>query len=101
MHERGVLRPRNTQELSEQERKDALQYLMFLKQKRDGSIKGRGCADGRKQRAYTSKEEASSLTVAIESVMLSCTIDARERRDVGIVDLLGHSCKLTWRTPYT
>ena len=33
------------------------------------------------------KEEASSPTVAIESVMLSCTIDERERRDVGIVDI--------------
>ena len=30
LHERGVLRP-NSQELNKQERKDALQYLMFLK----------------------------------------------------------------------
>ena len=69
------------------ERKDALKYLMFLKEKRNGIIKGRGCADGRKQRGYMTKEEASSPTVAIESVMLSCTIDARKRRDVGIVDI--------------
>ena len=26
-------------------------------------------------------------TVAIESVMISCTIDAKENRDVGIVDI--------------
>ena len=60
---------------------------MFLKEKRNGIIKGRRCADGRKQQGYTTKEEASSATVAIESVMLSCTIDAIERRDVGIVDI--------------
>ena len=62
---------------------------MFLKEKRNGTVKGRGCADGRKQQATITKEEASSPTVAMESVMLSCTIDAKEERDVGIVDLPG------------
>jgi hypothetical protein len=74
LHERGELAPK---ELNDGKRKAALQYLMFLKQKRDGVIKGRGCADGRKQRAHTTKEEASSPTVANESVMLSCVIDAK------------------------
>ena len=78
LHERGVLEPKSAKDLDVEQRKDALQYLMFLKQKRNGTIKGRGCADGRKQRAYTTKEEASSPTVAIESVMLSCVIDAKE-----------------------
>ena len=62
---------------------------MFLKKKRNGSIKGRGCADGRKQRLYTAKEDASSPTVAIESVMLSSVIDAKENRDVATVDIPG------------
>ena len=55
---------------------------MFLKRKRCGKIKARGCADGRKQRIYTSKEEASSPTVSLESVLLSCVIDAQEGRDM-------------------
>jgi hypothetical protein len=62
---------------------------MFLKKKRSGRIKGRGCADGRKQRIHTKKEDASSPTVAIESVMLSCVIDAEEDRDVAIIDIPG------------
>ena len=62
---------------------------MFLKQKRTGQIKGRGCVDGRKQRLYTPKDEASSPTVATESVLLSCVIDAKERRDVATVDIPG------------
>jgi hypothetical protein len=62
---------------------------MFLKQKRCGKIKGRGCADGRKQREYLSKEDVSSPTVAIESVLLTCAIDALERRDVATVDIPG------------
>jgi Reverse transcriptase (RNA-dependent DNA polymerase) len=62
---------------------------MFLKRKRCGKIKGRGCADGRKQRLYTAKEEASLPTVAIESIMLSCSIDAAENRDVATLDIPG------------
>ena len=31
-------------------RKQALGYLMFLKRKRSGKMKGRGCANGRTQR---------------------------------------------------
>ena len=69
--------------------KQLMHYLMFLKKKRCGRIKGRGCADGRKQRLTTRKEDASSPTVAVDSVMLSCTIDAKEKRDVGTVDLPG------------
>jgi hypothetical protein len=62
---------------------------MFLKKKRNGTVKGRGCADGRKQRRYTAKEDASSPTVATESVFLTCAVEAHEGRDVATVDLPG------------
>ena len=62
---------------------------MFLKEKRTGQIKGRGCADGRKQRDELGKDDVSSPTVATESVLLSCTIDAHEKRDVAVVDVPG------------
>ena len=55
LHDRKVLEPVNAKEMTNEEKQGALQYLMFLKQKRDGVIKGRGCADGRKQGAYTNK----------------------------------------------
>ena len=51
LHTRKVLKPKKN--LNCKERRDALQYLMFLKEKRNGIIKARGCADGRKQRAFT------------------------------------------------
>jgi hypothetical protein len=89
LHDRKVLEPISTCDMSHEEKRAALEYLMFLKKKRNGSIKGRGCADGRKQRLYTTKEEASSPTVAIEAVMLSCVIDAMEKRDVATVDIPG------------
>ena len=49
---------------------------MFLKRKQCG--KGRGCADGRKQRAYIAKEEATAPTVSTEAVFLTTIIDALE-----------------------
>jgi hypothetical protein len=44
---------------------------------------------GRKQREHISKKEISLPTVAIESVMLSCTTDAKEGRDVATADIPG------------
>jgi hypothetical protein len=89
LHIRKVLKPEDADNLTRDEKKGALQHLMFLKQKRCGRIKGRGCADGRKERDHTAKDEATSPTVAIESVLLSCTIDAKERRDVATADTPG------------
>ena len=89
LHDRQVLEPKDSTVLTGDEKHVALQYLMFLKQKQNGSIKGQGCADGRKQRAYTSKEDASSLTMAIESVMLTSVIDAKENRDMATIDIPG------------
>jgi hypothetical protein len=64
-----------------------LESHIFLKLKRDGKIKGRTIAGVNKQRDYISKEDASSPTVATESVLLSCIIDAEEHRDVVVVDI--------------
>jgi Reverse transcriptase (RNA-dependent DNA polymerase) len=89
LHDRKVMEPVHAESLSPEEKKKALQYLMFLKEKRCGKIKGRGCADGRKQRLYTAKEEASSPTVAIESILLSAVIDAKEGRHVATADIPG------------
>jgi hypothetical protein len=89
LHDHKVLEPKSPDQMSSANRRDALQYLMFLKKKRNRIIKGRGCADGRKQRAHTTKEDASLPMVVIESFMLSCVIDALERRDIAMVDIPG------------
>ena len=69
--------------------KERLAYLMFLKHKRCGKIKGRGCADGRKQRAYITKEESTAPTVSTEAVFLTAVIDAMEGRNVVVLDVPG------------
>jgi hypothetical protein len=89
LHDRAVIQPRLANMLTCEEKRNSLQYLMFLKQKRCGRIKGRGCADGRKQRIYKTKEETSAPTVSVESLFLSCVIDAKERRKVVTCDIPG------------
>ena len=61
-------------------RKQALGYLVFLKRKRSGKIRGRGCADGRPQRDYIIKEESSSSTVSLYALMGSCVVNALDDR---------------------
>ena len=62
---------------------------MFLKRKRCGKIKGHGCADGHKQRAYTNKSDSTAPTVSTEAVFLTAVIDAKEGRDVATMDIPG------------
>ena len=49
---RRVMHGKSPRQMDRHEKRAALRYLMFLKQKRCGKIKARGCADGRKQRLY-------------------------------------------------
>ena len=66
LHDCKVMAAKHSSDLTPEQKKQALAYLMFLKCKRCGKIKGRGCADGRKQRAYVAREDAASPTVATE-----------------------------------
>jgi len=86
---RKVIKPTDAKDLTHAQKKAALQYLMYLKQKRCGRIKARGCADGRKQRLYKTKQETSSPTVTSEALFLTSLIDAQEKRQVVTVDIPG------------
>ena len=49
LHRRDEFWPVRTENLSVKQKQESLALLMFLKEKRDGSIKGRGVADRRKK----------------------------------------------------
>jgi hypothetical protein len=89
LHTRTVMKPTHKKDLSPAQRREALEYLMFLKRKRSGDVKGRGCADGRKQREYIPHDEATSPTASTNAIMLTAVIDAFEGRDVAILDVPG------------
>ena len=87
LYDRVVFQPIKVEDLTEQERKRAMESLIFLVEKRDGKVKARTCANGSTQRAYIPKEEAASPTVATESIMLTGVIDAKQERDVMTLDI--------------
>ena len=74
--------PEDPTMLSRAEKVKALSYLIFLKGKRSGKVKGRACVNGAPQRAYIRKEDALSPTVANESVFINSVIAANEKRFV-------------------
>ena len=65
---------------------DVLRAITFLKQKRCGRIKGQTVADGRKKCKNFVKAEATSQTVATESVLIHAAIEPTEGRDVAVID---------------
>jgi hypothetical protein len=61
--------------------------LMFLTEKRDKSVKGRMVYNRKPTREWLSREDAASPTVALESIMITGVIEAKEQRDVMTCDI--------------
>jgi hypothetical protein len=76
--------------LSTGDRKRAMESHMFIKEKRDGTVKAQTAAGCNKQHGTIDKTEASSPAASLESVLLTLVMDAQERRNVA---------KLTPQTP--
>jgi hypothetical protein len=84
-----VFEPKHANDLSEEDKKRALSSLIFLKEKKNGTIKARSCANGSVQRDHIAKEEAAAPTVGLDSVFITSTIDAKENRKVVTIDIPG------------
>ena len=50
LHDKRVFRAIKATDLTGEQKSDALRAINLIKEKRDGRLKGRTCADGRKQR---------------------------------------------------
>ena len=89
IHKYDTFDPQYMDKLPAEAKREALSLITMIKEKRDGKVKARACADGRKQRRYISKEDVASPTMRLESLILSLIIDAKEGRDVAIADVVG------------
>ena len=89
MEELNVYESIDPKTLNSTKKKGALRAINLLKEKRDGTLKGRTVADGRPQRSLYDKSETASPTVAKDALMLSILIDAHEGRDVATADVAG------------
>ena len=85
-----VICAENPDFFSRQEKFEVLEAINLIKEKRDGTIKGRTCANGAKQRRFVKEGDIfSSPTVSLESIMATLIIDAYEGRSTSIVDVPG------------
>ena len=87
LDDRKVYYPINVNKLTDQERRRAMESLLFLVEKRDGKVKARFCANGSSQREYMGREESASPTVMTESILITSVIDAKQERDVMTCDI--------------
>ena len=87
IHDRVVFRPIRIDNMSETERKHAMESLMFLVQKKWGRIKARTCANGSTQRQYITKDEATNPTVSHEATIIKGVIEAKQRCDIMTADI--------------
>jgi Reverse transcriptase (RNA-dependent DNA polymerase) len=89
LHDKGVFEPKLASSLTMKQKSASLRAVNLIKEKRNGDIKGRTCADGSVQRSLYDKSETTSPTVANDALMYSLIIDAKERRDVATADVVG------------
>ena len=88
LHWRNSFKPVHYKEINdEDQRKQILESHVFVKKKRSGQIKARKVSGGNKQRDFVNEEDASSPTVATKSVLLTSVLEAKENRDVAIMDI--------------
>ena len=83
--------PFNHYRLTPLDRKKALEAVNLIKEKRCGNIKGRTCANGRKQRNHLKPDESVySPTCSTKALTENLFIYLMEKRDVTIFDLPGY-----------
>ncbi len=87
LHWHNSFRPVHWKDVDKERQKQILESHVFMKKKRTGQIKACKVAGGNKHRDFISKENASSPTVAMESVLLTSLVDVQENHDVAIVDI--------------
>ena len=87
LHRRNCFTPIDVATMTVDERQKTVNALMFLGEKRDKSVKGRMVYNGKPTREWLSREDSTSPTAALESIMLTAIVDAKEGRDVMTCDI--------------
>ena len=89
IHDRVVFTPVDSSDLTSEQKYEAMRLPMFLKEKRDKTLKGRACADGRKQQGKYEKVDTTPPIVALEAALITSVVDAHEERDIAIFYIPG------------
>ena len=85
-----VFAPQDFTKMTEDEKLKTLEAVNLIKEKRDGTIKGRSCANGSKQRKYLKEGElVASPTVSTEANLSTLFVDVFEGCDVAVYNVPG------------
>ena len=85
-----VVVPIDVGALTYKEKGRALEAVNLIKDKRDGKIKGRTCADAIKQKIFLKEDESIALpAVSVEGLLTTIVIDDIEKREVATFEVLG------------
>jgi hypothetical protein len=93
LHRRTCFAPFKVKEMKPSKRKKVQMALTFLTEKRDKSVKGRMVYTGKPAREWLSREDVASPTAALESIMITGVIKAKEERDIMTCDIPNASSK--------
>jgi hypothetical protein len=86
-HQRNCFTPVSVSEMTQAERKKAMEAFVFLTEKQDGSIKGQMVCNGKPTREWLSGEHSANPAAAHKSIMLTAVINAKEGHDVMCANL--------------
>ena len=85
-----VVLPQYPMKFTRTEKREALEAVKLIKEKRTGTIKGNTCENGSKQRSFLKDgEEFASPKISLETLFISLVIDAHEGRDITNFDIPG------------
>ena len=87
--DKRTFQPIKASALTAEQQSGALESITTVTKKRCGKIKGRTCAEGRKQREYIEKAAASSPTVSLEALMMIILTATHENRQILVADIAG------------
>ena len=82
LHKRKCFEPRSVKEMTRDEIRKAVEALMFLTEKCDGSMKGRQVYNGKPTREWLMRQDSASPTIAMESITLLAMNDCKEGHDI-------------------
>jgi hypothetical protein len=82
LHDRVIFIPIQIEELTHIKRRQAMESLIFLTEKKDWRIKARTCTNGSTQNEYTDYDEAASPTAMAESHIITAVIEAKQSCNV-------------------
>ena len=87
LHDRICFKPISVKEMTKEERSKAMAALLYLTEKRDGSIKGRMVYNGKPTRKWLDKDDSASPAASLEGIFSTSVIDAKEGRDIVSADV--------------